>query len=196
MKIELLSYTPAGEYLIERAARVCYRSDPTPKSESGALIRKCIRRGHESVIEHANATFLIEGISRACSHQIVRHRLASYSQESQRYVLMNEIEFVVPVSIAINKKALEIYTKFLGASQMAYLELKALEIPKEDARFVLPNATPTRIVMTANLREYRHFIKVRYAPAAQWEIQRVADVILDFLNEIFPNVFFDLVGKE
>jgi len=192
MKITLLTCTPAGEQLIDRAAAVCYNSE---LKSDGSRICSCIQRGHTSVLEHATATFLIQGISRACSHQLVRHRLASFSQRSQRYCDTGEWEPVVPPEIADNEYALSVFNDFNVLAKVYYTKLRKLGIKKEDARFVLPNATPTSLVMTANLREWRHIISLRADTAAQWEIRQVAKQILVILYEQYPIVFEDLYNK-
>jgi len=179
------------EELLEHAGRVCYRS--AKSGEAGKFLQNRICEGHESIIEHASATFEISGISRACSHQLVRHRLASYSQESQRYVDMSDPQFVIPPDIAAHPRAMEIWTGVVEELKAAYQELRALGIRKEDARFLLPNAAATRIVMTANFREWRHVIRLRTDPAAQWEIRELAHRILDILYQVAPSVFQDLV---
>ncbi|MGQ9553019.1 MAG: FAD-dependent thymidylate synthase [Anaerolineae bacterium] len=200
MEVKLIAITKylAGngspEELIEHAGRVCYRSEP--KGSPGRFIRRRVSEGHESIIEHASATFEISGISRACSHQLVRHRIASYSQESQRYVDMSNPEYVLPPSIADNEAATVAFGKLTEAVSQAYKELRALEIPKEDARFVLPNAAATRIVVTMNFRSWRHVIRERALnPGAQWEISELASRVLDALHEAAPNVFQDLVDE-
>jgi thymidylate synthase (FAD) len=116
-------------------------------------------------------TFDIRGISRACSHQLVRHRLASYSQESQRYVDMSAPQFIVPPSVAENPRVMAIWQRTMGQVAEAYHGLRELGVRKEDARFLLPNATATRIIVTMNLRELRHLFSVRCEKAAQWEIR-------------------------
>jgi len=189
MKVELLSYTQGGEELIEYAGRVCHRSKMS--GDSGKFIRWLIGVGHLSVIEHAVATFEFSGISRVCSHQIVRHRLASYSQESQRYCDTSEFIPVIPDSIKESEAGHCFYDGVMIIKAL-YKQLRVLGVSKEDARFILPNATSTRMVMTANLREWRHFIKVRADSAAQWEIQAVAKEVLKELYQHFPNVFRDL----
>ncbi|HDN78921.1 MAG: FAD-dependent thymidylate synthase [Chloroflexi bacterium] len=181
------------EGLIEHAGRVCYRSKS--KGDPSSFIRKRIREGHESIIEHAVATFEIKGISRACSHQLVRHRLASYSQESQRYVRLDKPDYITPPSIAANPEALAKYREFMEKAWSYYRELMEMGIPKQDARFVLPNATATRIVMSANFREWRHFIKVRLDPRAQWEIRELARRILSILYRVAPSIFADLAQE-
>ena len=190
MKVKLLSYTQDGEELIEYAGRVCHKSKMS--GDPGKFIRWLIGVGHGSVIEHAVATFEFSGISRACSHQVVRHRLASYSQESQRYCDIGIWEPVIPPTISESEEAMIAFRGAMACAKLAYSSLKTLGLLKEDARFVLPNATPTRVVMTANLRAWRHFIKMRADKAAQWEIQVVAREVLKELYQHFPNVFRDL----
>ncbi len=195
MNVELIAVTQylrgTGdiEALLEHAGRVCYRSES--RGEPGKFLRARIRGGHESLIEHASATFEISGISRACSHQLVRHRLASYSQESQRYVAMDNPAFVVPDAIAANPQALAVWESFAAQVTTTYRQLRDLGVPKEDARFVLPNATATRIVTTMNFRELLHFFSLRITPEAQWEIRRVALRMLALLVPHAPTVFGD-----
>jgi thymidylate synthase (FAD) len=181
------------EELIEHAGRVCYRSQS--RGNPAAFIRARLRDGHESIIEHASATFEISGISRACSHQLVRHRLASYSQESQRYVDMSNPELVIPSAIAGNKEATAVWERLEDTIQTAYQELRATGVRKEDARFVLPNATATRIVVTMNFREYMHFFRLRITPEAQWEIRQMAVMMLKNLVPHAPTVFGDIWEK-
>jgi len=182
------------EELIEHAGRVCWRTES--KGDPGSFVRRRVREGHESIIEHASATFEISGVSRACTHQLVRHRIASYSQESQRYVDMSNPECVTPPSIASNNEAMEVFSRFLESVSAAYRELRAVGVRREDARFVLPNAASTRIVVTMNFRSWRHMIRERgLNPAAQWEIRELANRILDILHEVAPNVFQDLVDE-
>jgi len=196
MKVELIAVTRylqgsgAPEELLEHAGRVCYRSES--KGEPGEFIQRRIREGHESIIEHASLTFEISGISRACSHQLVRHRIASYSQESQRYVDLSNPDFVVPPAIAEKPATVEVWSGLVQQMKGAYRELRRLGIRKEDARFLLPNATATRIVVTMNFRELRHFFKVRCDRAAQWEIRALAREMLRLAYQVAPSVFEDL----
>jgi thymidylate synthase (FAD) len=161
VKVELIAVTKylrgngTPEELLEHAGRVCYRSEK--RGEAGSFLQARIREGHGSIIEHASATFEISGISRACSHQLVRHRIASYSQESQRYVDLSDPEFVVPPSVAKSPEAMRMWDKLTGRMRDAYQDLRRLGIRKEDSRFLLPHATATRIVVTMNFRELRHF---------------------------------------
>ena len=199
MKVELIAVTQylggdgTPEALIEHAGRVCYRSEN--RGNPAAFLRARLREGHESIIEHASATFEISGISRACSHQLVRHRLASYSQESQRYVDMSDPDLVVPDAISASPEAFEVWSSFADHVKNVYSKLRGLGIRKEDARFVLPNAAETRIVMTMNFRELRHFFRLRLAPEAQWEIRRVALEILKQLAPHAPTVFGDILTE-
>jgi thymidylate synthase (FAD) len=179
-----------AEALIERAGRICYRSEATDTPEATArFIQRRIAEGHESIIEHASASFEISGISRSCSHQLVRHRLASYSQESQRYVDMSDPEWVTPPEIQADPAALAIWNECLVHTQTAYRQLRERGIKKEDARFLLPNAAATRLVMTANLRELLHIFRLRISPHAQWEIRQVAARMLEEVYPYAPNVF-------
>lgn len=192
-KVELWSITPDSERLIERAGRVCWKTELSPAEDGTAVfINNLIKRGHFSVLEHSKATFFISGISRACSHQIVRHRIASYSQESQRYVDMSDFEPVMPETLLDTPRASAIFESAISAGRYAYKRLRELGILKEDARFLLPNATPTCIVMTLNFSAWRHFFKMRCDKHAQWEIRALADEILRQLYEQAPSVFEDL----
>lgn len=199
MRVELLAVTQylrgAGtpEELIEHAGRVCYRS--ASRGDAGAFIRARLRDGHESIIEHAAATFELSGISRACSHQLVRHRLASYSQESQRYTAMDAPEWVVPEAIADDPEASRIWEEFAVHVQEAYRGLRERGVRKEDARFVLPNATATRLVVTMNFRELLHFFRVRITPDAQWEIRNVAVEMLQLIAPHSPAIFGALLEE-
>jgi thymidylate synthase (FAD) len=182
-----------AEALLEHAGRACYRSEP--KGQPGKFLQSRIREGHESIVEHASVTFEINGISRACSHQLVRHRLASYSQESQRYVDMAAPEFVVPPSVAENPQARAVWDEFMGQVSDTYRQLRELGTRKEDARFVLPNASATRIIVTMNFRSLRHFISVRCDKAAQWEIRALALEMLRQVHAVAPPVFADLYDR-
>ena len=188
MNIEILSITPNAEQLIEQAGRTCYQSTIGNPS----IIRAWIKAGHESVVEHASATFRISEISRACSHQLVRHRLASYSQQSQRYVEDGDFDYVMPQSIAMDKFMSQEYLRMMSYIKMMYKDFIGNGIKKEDARMILPNACHTEIVMTANMREWRSILKLRCDKHAQWEIREMATDILLSLAIQCPNVFADL----
>jgi thymidylate synthase (FAD) len=196
--IAITQYMPAdtdraltgSEALLEHAGRVCYRSEAggTPDATARFIARR-VQEGHESIIEHACATFEISGISRACSHQLVRHRLASYSQESQRYVDMSDPEWVVPPQVASDPEAVRIWEDFVETAKATYRRLRERGIRKEDARFLLPNATATRMVMTANYRELLHIFRLRISPQAQWEIRALCVRMLELIYPHAPNVF-------
>lgn len=181
-----------NEMLADFAAGICYNSI---MRNDKRRIKNCIRRGHESVIEHLSATFLIEDISRACSHQIVRHRLASYSQQSQRYCDTGEWAPVIPPEIQDNEVVLHNFLKMVGEIKKFYVAAKSYGVLKEDARFILPNATPTTILVTMNLRNWRHFIEMRFAQEAQWEIRAVAKEILRILYGEYPAIFKDFYDQ-
>lgn len=189
MDVKLLSITANAEKLIENAGRTAHLSTG---ENTEKFIKMLIKKGHNSVLEHASATFRIKDVSRALTHQLVRHRLASYTQKSQRYVSEKEFEYVEPESIKENKDAHIIFTEFMNGAKETYSKLKELGIRNEDARFVLPNAVCTEIVITANLREWRHILKLRSAADAQWEIREMAVRILKILKKHTPTVFFDL----
>jgi thymidylate synthase (FAD) len=199
MHVEIIGMTHflegegSPEALLEHAGRVCYRSEP--RGDPGKFLRARISEGHESIVEHASITFEISGISRACSHQLVRHRIASYSQESQRYVEMSAPEFIVPPSVAGNPEAQAVWDQFTKQVGAVYHRLRELGVRKEDARFVLPNATATRIIVTMNLRSLRHFFSVRCEKAAQWEIRALALEMLRLVTPVAPSVFRDLYDR-
>lgn len=193
MKVELLTITPDCERVIELAGRTCFMSMAGAGGESAPkFVRMLVTRGHHSVLEHATASFAISGVSRACTHQLVRHRLCSFSQKSQRYVSENGAGFVVPGTVEANEEAMKVYEDATIASQAAYEKLVDLGIPKEDARFVIPGAVRTDIVLSANLRELRHVVELRGSRHAQWEIRKLAAAMLGILKQHAPNVFFDL----
>ena len=183
MRVTLVSHTPDPQRLIETCARISYESknEPFDPKVNSEFIRKLIRNNHTYPLEHASATFLIEGISRTCSHQIVRHRIASISQKSGRYVKFdpNKCLFVWPSSVKNGgQKAIIAANMAMSAAHDCYNARIDAGVPKEDARFFLPQAEGTSLYMTANFREWRHFLKLRLDRHAQWEIREVAREIL------------------
>jgi len=197
VEIELLAITPDGEALIERAARTCHQSSLGVGEDSRArFIQKVLKLGHFSVLEHVSATFRITGVSRALSHQLVRHRMASYSQRSQRYVSEKDFGYVVPPSIAEKDEARDVFDGAIDGAREAYRRLIELKAPREDARFVLPNAVETELVMTANMREFRHIFELRCHRTAQWEIRSMAIQMLEVLKKELPAVFADFEISE
>lgn len=194
MEVKLIAVTQYlqndnPERLLEYAGRLCYTS---VMDDAAKFIRSRVREGHLSLIEHATASFYIGGISRTCSHQLVRHRLCSFSQRSQRYVAEDSAKFAIPPSIAQNAEAREIYLAFLDKSRDVYNALRELGIPKEDSRFVLPNATTTELIMSFNFREALHMFCLRISPNAQWEIREVCVRMLEQLYPTASAVFGDL----
>lgn len=197
LKVELLFITPNAEKLIETAGRTSRLSfDKQGEDTEKKFIQMIIKMGHFSVLEHAHATFRISGVSRAFTHQLVRHRMPSFTQQSQRYVDESDFNYVEPDSIKNNTEAHSIFTKFMEETKKIYSELRILGIKKEDARYILPNAVESQIVATANLREWRHIIEVRGAPDTQWEIRKVAIEILKILKKHAPTVFEDFEVDE
>lgn len=196
-EVILLAITPNPEKLIEEAGRTCYLSlsKITDDSERN-FIRSAIKRGHHSILEHATASFRIIGASRSFTHQLVRHRLASFSQQSQRYVDEAEFNYIVPPDIAENEAALALYREFVENSRQTYEKFRELGIKKEDARFILPNALESQIVFSANFREFRTVFNLRLDRAAQWEIRRVCLEMLKVLREKAPSVFGDYIIDE
>ena len=193
MQVELLAITPDAERLIEQAGRTCYMShDRITEESSGKFVRMLISKGHLSVLEHAYATFRISGVSRASTHQLVRHRLCSFSQRSQRYVKEAENGFVIPPTVSRSDDALAVFRDSVAASTQAYLRLLSLGIPREDARFVMPNATRSELVLSANFRELRHIVMTRGSREAQWEVRGIVTQMLGLLKQHAPNVFGDL----
>ena len=193
MKVELLSITPNAEELIETAGRTCYQSEAKEGHVVGNLIKALIKSGHSSVLEHASATFRISEVSRALTHQLVRHRLVAYSQQSQRYVKEDQFSYVVPEAIlGMSPNLQQMYHKHMVEIQKMYDFWKTNGLKNEDARFVLPNACHTEIVMSCNFREYRTIFSLRCDKHAQWEIRNMAKSMLSQLSALAPNVFADL----
>jgi thymidylate synthase (FAD) len=196
-RVSILRQTADPEIAVALAARLCYSADGIGDLERGtdaegaaALIRRILGLGHLSVLEHAVFSFGVEGISRAASHQLVRHRVASYSQQSQRYVAAGEdFEHVVPPSIAGRRELSGIFTRAMREAGRRYRELLAAGVPPEDARFVLPNAAATRIIVTMNARELRHFFRLRCCLRAQWEIRGLAERMLGLCRSAAPVLF-------
>lgn len=191
MKVELLAITPDAERIIEIAARTCYQSgDKMVPEKMGELLPKLIAMGHESPFEHAYATFRISGVSRAMTHQLVRHRLLSVSQKSQRYVSESTFGWVVPPTISTDDTSE--FDRDMVTIRDMYTKWKEKGLKSEDARFVLPNACTTELVVSANFREWRHIFQVRCHRRAQWEIREVCMEILKVLHPHAPHVFADI----
>ncbi|MDO8427127.1 MAG: FAD-dependent thymidylate synthase [Deltaproteobacteria bacterium] len=196
MKVTLLNFTPEPEKTVAMAARLCYSDSTIEELEAKVkgisyekFLGKILKMGHTSVLEHASFTFGIEGISRATSHQLVRHRLASYSQQSQRYVKFSKPEYVTPDSIRRDAKRKKRFEDAVKSVYDLYQGLVDEGVPAEDARFILPNAACTKIIVTMNARELLHFFKLRCCERAQWEIREMATLMLAQANKKAPFIF-------
>lgn len=204
LNVILISHTPDPEKVIGSAARLCYSAvgvkhlvARTTEEDQRPFLEKLTEVGHLSPTEHASFTFAVEGISRACSHQLVRHRLASYSQQSQRYVSEAEFDYVVPPSIAEDVELKTIFEDTIKKIQQSYVLLAerlaakghSTEAAREDARFVLPNGTETKIMITMNARELLHFFSQRLCNRAQWEIRALALAMLRLVQPLAPSIF-------
>lgn len=196
MRVLLVAHTPDPDRVCAQAALVSkwpkgwsqFKEAWNDKTDLQHLT-DAIEKGHVSVIEHACFTFSLEGISRSCSHQLVRHRIASYTQQSQRYVRIKEETFVIPESIQENPQARKLFQETLKAQFSTYQNLLDLGIPREDARFVIPNATKTNIIVTMNARELLHFFALRCCERTQWELRDVAWQMLTLVKKVAPLIF-------
>ena len=219
-KVMLIAYTPDPERTVAAAAKLCYSARSvdklldglTPEKTAGFL-EMLAQLGHASPTEHASFTFGIEGVSRSLLAQITRHRIASYSVQSQRYVRADQFEYVTPPEIAALPQAAQEFQQAMAAAQQSYDRLAALlqekhtralldqGVPEgearrraekqaiEDARFVLPNACATKLVMTMNARSLQNFFAERCCSRAQWEIRQVADQMLALVSQVAPTLF-------
>lgn len=198
MQVELMAITPNAEEVIEDACRTCYLSfhRKNPPESTRELITKILEKGHHSVLEHASATFRVLGASRVFTHEMVRHRFVSPSQQSQRYVNEANTEVVVPPSVASHEEASAEFRRVVEEARAAYRRLVAFGIPKEDARYLLPGGAASEIVLSANFREWRHVCEVRCHPRAHWEIRRVCLDMLRILKREAPIIFEDFTIDE
>ncbi len=195
--VELIAITPNSEKVIEQAGRTCYRSaSRTGPDSKKNFISKIIENGHHSVLEHAYATFRVTEVSRSFTHQLVRHRLCAFSQRSQRYVDEESFAFVEPKSVREKIEAHRLFSKFIAEAKDAYSKLQELGIKNEDARFVLPNAAQSEIVISANFRQLRHIFCVRCDRYAQWEIREATLQMLRIMKKEAPSVFGDFEINE
>lgn len=205
LKVMLLRSTTEPEETISMAAKLCYTNndisslkEKITKKNQKAFIERLMKMGHMSPIEHVSFTFAIEGISRACSHQLVRHRIASYSQQSQRYVSEKSgFDYIIPSIIREDAELKKYFEDFMAEAQNAYnyissrLNEKGIkgELANQDARFVLPNAAETKIIVTMNARELLHFFRQRCCNRAQWEIRKMAEKMLKLVRKAAPTIF-------
>jgi len=197
MKVNLIEYTREPEKMVAVAARLCYSPvgvdelmDKLGDEDAKKLVRFVIKSGHHSTIEHIYFTFAIEGVSRALTHQLVRHRIASYNQQSQRYVKFRDnFEYITPPSIEKDKDFKKKFDSLISNIHDTYKELLDSGIEAEDARYILPNASETKIIVTMNGRELLHFFTLRCCNRAQWEIRELAKKMLKLVKKVAPAVF-------
>ena len=220
MKVQLLAYTPEPEKIVAAAAKLCYAHCGVDELLEGLTAEKArefvlrlAEMGHESPVEHVSFTFAIEGVSRSLLAQITRHRIASYSVQSQRYVRLENFEYVVPPEIEKNEAAREAYLEMMRAEAESYEKIasllkedhkkalmeageeeksaarKAEKLAIEDARFVLPNACDTKMIVTMNARSLYNFFAHRCCSRAQWEIRALAEEMLRLVYPIAPALF-------
>jgi len=195
--VRLIAHTPFPDRCVAQAARLCYSKGTAAECCAGEMtesqihsfLEKLSRSGHFSPFEHVTFSFAVDHISRVCSHQLVRHRLASYSQQSQRYVSMDVPSVICPPSVEAREDAREIFEKAQRNAHEAYAALCSLGIPKEDARYLLPHGFETSLVLTMNAREMMHFFSLRLCRRAQWEIQNLAREMLRQARERAPHIF-------
>ncbi len=192
MQVVLLSFTPDPEQTVAAAARLCYSDagagelrEQMGRERTVSFIKKLLSMGHESPLEHANFTFGMEGVSRTLTHQLVRHRIASYSQKSQRYVDESSFEYIIPPSVKKEEEAYHLYVQQMEKIREAYAAL-AEKVPQEDARYLLPNACETKLVVTMNARSLRNFFRLRMCRRAQWEIRNLAEKMFEEVERVAP----------
>lgn len=220
LKVKVISHTPEPEKIVASAAKLCYSRtgidnimDNLDEENTNNFLNMLMDLGHESPVEHISFTFAAEGVSRTLTHQLVRHRIASYSQQSQRYVKLEQFDYIVPPSIENIPEAKELYIKAMEDDQRVYNELVDILIKEhtarliekgfggkkagrtaekmaiEDARYVFPNACETKIVFTMNARSLHNFFRHRCCERAQWEIRVLADEMLKEVRKIAPAIF-------
>lgn len=220
VRVNIIAHTPDPQKVVAAAAKLCYSNAGTNKimenldiDSTEKFLNTLISMGHMSPIEHVSFTFAVEGVSRTLTHQLVRHRVASYSQKSQRYVREGQFEYIFPPEIEQDESAKEIFENSMVQAQKAYDEIADILKSKyeqeylsagktekaaksaaekkaiEDARYVLPNACETKIVFTMNARELLHFFRQRSCERAQWEIRQLSEMMIEQVKEIAPILF-------
>ena len=196
IQVTLLEHTPEPERVVAMSARLCYSpsgaaelSEKMTTETIEKMVKMLVEMGHASTLEHVSFTFGIEGVSRTLTHQLVRHRIASYSQQSQRYVAAHDFAYVTPPSIAEKPDAKEKFDALMKEIRAAYDMFTEMGVPKEDARYVLANAAETKIVVTMNARALLHFFNLRCCNRAQWEIRTLAYKMLDEVKKVAPLLF-------
>ncbi len=199
MQVTLLYHTQEPERAVATAARLCYAPvgaaeliESMSEERTAKVLKTIMGSGHYSALEHASYTFAIDGVSRALTHQLVRHRVASFNQQSQRYVTFKgEPEIVVPESVSSEPELNAIFNTAIDTAYNAYQQLIDAGVPAEDARYVLPNACASKIVVTMNIRELLHFFELRCCRRAQWEIQELGHKMLELVLPTAPYIFMD-----
>lgn len=199
MNVELLQYPDNPERAVATAARLCYAPvgakelmETMPPERVQSVLSTIMKSGHFSTLEHVSYTFAVDGVSRALTHQLVRHRLASFNQQSQRYVKFTEgVETVKPDTVSRDEEANRIFDEAINAVLEGYQKLLDAGIPAEDARYLLPNAAEAKIVITMNIRELLHFFSLRCCNRAQWEIREMAHRMLALVKPTAPYIFMD-----
>lgn len=198
MEVTLLNRPNEIEAIIATAARTCYSPKKIKdiintvhekQEENNTFVKHLREMGHESPLEHVSFTFGIDGVSRALTHQLVRHRIASFSQQSQRYVNGENFGFVIPPDIEKDENLKKMFNSYMLHTKRYYKYLVDKGIKKEDARYLLPNSTTTNIVVTMNVRELIHFFSLRCCTRAQWEIRELAWKMLKICKEVAPSIF-------
>lgn len=220
-RVKLIAHTPEPDKLVAAAARLCYSSvgaedilDGLSQQKVDEFLKILIEMGHQSPIEHACFTFAVEGVSRVLTHQLVRHRIASYSQQSQRYVKLDQFEYIIPPHIRNNSEAKKLFQQAMEDDQRHYDQLvellynqhykriidqqgkdqktagrEAEKMAIEDARYVFPNACETKIIFTMNARALYNFFRLRCCNRAQWEIRKLAEEMLRQVRQVAPILF-------
>ena len=196
IKVTLLSHTPEPERMVASSARLCYSPSSASDLVEGMsqqnvekMVNMLVAMGHDSPLEHVSFTFGIDGVSRTLTHQLVRHRIASYNQQSQRYVAAHNFEYVTPPSIAEKPEAKAKYDALMEEIRKAYDSFVEMGVDKEDARYILANATETKIIVTMNARSLLHFFNLRCCYRAQWEIRELANLMLAECKKVAPLLF-------
>ena len=196
LDVKLIAHTTEPVRVVAAAAKLCYSSSPAgelfdglDEANIGRLLAVLRESGHMSPYEHASFTYVIEGVSRVTTHQLVRHRIASYSQRSQRYVPADGDRCVIPREVENIAEARAIFAESARNAHDAYERMTALGVPREDARFILPHGWETAVVVTMNARELRHFFEVRLCRRAQWEIREIARRMLVSAYEAARELF-------
>jgi thymidylate synthase (FAD) len=195
MNVKLIGFTPNPEKIPAMAAKLTHSKikpedlGKTSDKELKNILNYVMKMGHTSVIEHTCFTFSISDVSRSLTHQLVRHRIASYAQQSQRYVNLNEPNYVTPPKINKNKKMKKEYDEIMKNIWIQYNKLLKMGIPAEDARFILPNGACTNIMVTMNARSLLNFFELRCCLHAQWEIRQLANIMLAEVKKIAPMIF-------